>query len=88
MRLSIIIPALFTALAAATPAPASDSPELVKRYCGNNPPPHPACPKGLFQVSRNQSYREALCSSLTTLLRGTVLWAMSRMRITVQHRGD
>ena len=54
MRLSIIMPALVAApLAAATPAPGTDSPELVKRYCGDKPPPHPACPKGLFQVSKD-----------------------------------
>ena len=53
MRLSIIMPALIAALAVATPAPETDGPELVKRYCGPNPPAHPACPQGLFQVSRD-----------------------------------
>lgn len=56
IRLSILIPAFVAILAAATPSPASDSVELIKRYCGNNPPADPACPQGLFQVSGNVFY--------------------------------
>ena len=56
MRLSVIVPFLFAALVAAVPAPGSDSAELFKRYCGNKPPTHPACPRGLDQVSGDIVY--------------------------------
>ena len=78
MRLSIIISALIASLAVAAPAPESDSPELVKRYCGDNPPTHPACPKGRFVVSEDafhaSSWKQPFLQFAKDISMVAVLW--------------
>lgn len=51
MRVTILVSAVFAALAVATPVESEEHMALQKRWCDGHPVPNPACPHGLFQVS-------------------------------------
>lgn len=50
VHLTILISALFAALAIATPVESEEHRALQKRSCDGHPVPHPACPTESFQV--------------------------------------